>query len=288
MTLSHAAITCEDRYTVVNGLRFHYRVVGDVDAPPILVLHGIMGHSREWDALVDSLASTWRVFAIDQRGHGETEWATEYSPAVMADDVIRFVEREELAPVPIVGHSMGGMAAMLAAVGRPELVEQLPVVDVGPTTVRGDLAASLQRFVEALASASYDTVDQATAEWSGNPFARPHLVRHFVVHNLIARDDGKLAWRFDGQGLRHFFANVNETELWCAVDSIRCPVIVIRGEHSPALPPATADEMIRRLVVGRPGVVPHAAHDLGVEQPETVARLAESFFRPPAPRRDDP
>lgn len=109
------ASTTEDRSIAVRDLTFHYRTTGDSAAPPVVMLHGIMGHARERHALVQSLASTNRMYVVDQRGHGRTDWAAHYSPSAMAVDVIALVEALELEHPRVIGHSMGGMAAMIAA-----------------------------------------------------------------------------------------------------------------------------------------------------------------------------
>jgi pimeloyl-ACP methyl ester carboxylesterase len=259
-------------------LRFHYRVVGDRAAPPVVMLHGIMGHSREWDVLVESLASTYLVIVVDQRGHGETQWASEYTAAVMADDLIALIEQLGLVEPRVVGHSMGAMAAMLAAARRPELVRQLVIVDVGPDTVSGQLAIELAEFLRGLARASYGSVDEALAQWEANPFVRRDLLEHYVEHNLVPGRDGRLVWRFDGVGLARFFAGVSDRELWDAVDHIVCPVLLVRGEHSPALSSSTARAIVHRSADARLTVIPNASHDLGVERPEAVAGAASTFF----------
>ena len=268
----------EDRYVKVRNLRFHYRVVGDPSNPPVVVLHGIMGHAREWDVLVGVLAATHRVFAVDQRGHGESDWVEEYTASVMADDLLALVEALDLRRPSVIGHSMGAMAAMLAAARRPEMVGRLVVIDIGPDSVSSELAHQLRQFVQSLAAASYGSVDEALAVWTGDPLIQPRLLRHYVEHGLVADADGRYAWRFDGLGLMQFFDGVGEHELWDAVDHIECPVLVVRGEHSPILSVETASEMVRRLSDGRLAVIPNGSHDLGVQQPEAVGDAAARFL----------
>jgi pimeloyl-ACP methyl ester carboxylesterase len=97
------ASTTEDHSISVRDLTFHYRTIGDPAAPPVVMLHGIMGHAREWDVLVQTLASTHRIYVVDQRGHGRTDWAEHYSASAMADDLIALVEALELAHPTIIG-----------------------------------------------------------------------------------------------------------------------------------------------------------------------------------------
>ena len=273
------ASTTADGNIAVRDLTFHYRATGDPAAPPVVMLHGIMGHAREWDVVVQSLASTYRVYAVDQRGHGLTDWAEHYSATAMADDLIALVEALELDHPSVIGHSMGGMAAMLAAARRPDLIDRIVVIDIGPDSVSGPLAAELREFVHTLGTSTYGSIDEAVAQWSGDPMARPHLVRHYVEHGLTSCDDQRLKWRFDGAGLAQFFDEVSEAELWGAVDRITCPVLLVRGEHSPVLSADTAAEMVRRFADGQLVVIGDGAHDLGVQQPEAVASAAAHFLR---------
>ncbi len=133
---------------------------------------------------------------------------------------------------------------------------------------------------EAMAAMSYATVDEATAEWqAGNPLARPELLRNYVTHALEPGPDGRLRWGFDARGLRAFSAGVSPEELWAAIDGVRCPSLVVRGEHSPVTTPAQAATVAERL--GQRTDVAEIAgggHDLGVEQPEAVADAVLDFL----------
>jgi pimeloyl-ACP methyl ester carboxylesterase len=265
-------------FVTVDGRRLHHRDIGHPSAPVTVLLHGIMGHCREWDVLVEALLPDNRIVVVDQRGHGHSDWADTYTGSALADDLIGVIEALALDHPAVIGHSMGGMAAMLAAARRPSLFERLLVIDVGPATVSGDMADGLRQFVQALGAASYGSVDDACGAWSGDPLAQPALLRHYVEHCLMTSPDGRLVWRFDGRGLTGFFDGIDEQELWDAVDHVDCPVLLVRGEHSPALSPATAAEMTRRFRDARLVVIPDGGHDLGVQQPEAVGAVARRFL----------
>jgi pimeloyl-ACP methyl ester carboxylesterase len=280
---SSARPAAVDRDVRVNGLRLHYRELGDPEAPPVLVVHGIMGHSWEWDTLLAALADDFRVLAVDQRGHGASDWAADYSAAVLADDLTELISRVAPAPVGLIGHSLGGMAAVLVAARRPDLVERLVVIDVGPETLSSDFGtAELPEVLAAMARATYSDPEEALQEWlAGDPFAREPLLRHYVEHCLVARADGRLVWRFDGAGLaRQAAAGITtEQQLWDAVDRIAAPTLLVRGEQSPLLSRASADRVVRRLARGRLVEIAGGAHDLGVQRPEVVAARTLEFLR---------
>ena len=269
-----------DRFVEVNGLSVHYREAGDPGSPTLVFLHGIMGHSREWDTLVVSLANDFRVVAIDQRGHGETDWAKDYTAATMAEDLAELIQTIG-PPVHVAAHSMGAMAACICAANRPDLIRRLVMIDIGPDSLTTDWALQeLPVMLAGMDEARYPDVQTAVDEWlAADPLSREPLQRNYVQHNLVRRADGSLTWRFDAAGLVQFATEgVREDELWSAIDRIVAPTLLIRGEQSPLLSRSTAQEMIRRLSDGRLIEVPDAAHDVGVEQPEAVAGATLEFL----------
>lgn len=269
----------EGALVVDDGARLHHRTVGPPGASPVVVLHGIMGHSREWDDLVARLAAHHRVTTIDQRGHGRSSWGGPYEVERMAADVAAVCEHLDLSAATLVGHSMGGMVGLVLAEQRPDLVGHLVLVDVAPGTIETPLAAELAAWLPQLAEARYATVDEALAEWlDGDPFARPDLLRGYVAHCLVADDEGRLRWRFDGHGLVSFITDgVRPARLWQAIDAVEQPTLLVRGRHSPAVDSDAAAEVLERLGRGALAEVDDAAHDLGVQQPEAVADAVLAF-----------
>lgn len=286
-TATRTRTTTEEEEVLVNGVRLRVRQVGEQGAPPLLFLHGIMGHRRDWDAFIDLVAGQYRVVAPDQRGHGRSEWARPYRVADMTDDAIALIEHLRLGPVPIVGHSMGAMVALGVAARRPDLVDRLVAVDIVPESMATDFAAQMPEMFAAMAAASYPSVDAAVTEWqSGNPLARTDLLRNYVTHALVRGPDGRLRWGFDAWGLRSFPAGVTIEELWAAIDAADRPALLVRGEHSPITTRRQVQAVARRLGDARVVEIPAGGHDLGVEQPEAVAEAVLDFLpahRPGAP-----
>ncbi|MCY1126169.1 alpha/beta fold hydrolase [Frigidibacter sp. RF13] len=99
--------------------------------PPLLIVHGLFGSARNWGAIQKRMAADRRVVAVDQRNHGESFRAATQSYHDMADDIAEVIESEGRS-MDVVGHSMGGKAAMMLALTRPELVYRLVVADIAP------------------------------------------------------------------------------------------------------------------------------------------------------------
>lgn len=105
----------------------------DTAHPPLLIVHGLFGSARNWGAIARRMADKRRVVVADMRNHAESFWSASHSYPDMAGDLAEVIENEGRA-MDVVGHSMGGKAAMLLALTRPELVNRLVVADIAPVS----------------------------------------------------------------------------------------------------------------------------------------------------------
>ena len=121
-----------DRYLLVNGLRLHLLDWGGDGRPPLLLLHGFTGHAHAWDTLSIALQPHFHVYALDQRGHGDSDPADVYNPMVAFEDLSGVVDQLRLSPLIMVGLSMGGRNALYFTSKRPHDVQKLVTVDIGP------------------------------------------------------------------------------------------------------------------------------------------------------------
>ncbi|MGW1373647.1 alpha/beta fold hydrolase [Streptomyces sp. NPDC002446] len=120
------------RKVQVGEVRLAYRVWGEEDAPPAVLLHCLGEDGEDWRGLVGRLAGTHRVFALDQRGHGHSDWPGEYGFECWRDDAIGFLQALGLERVTLIGHSLGAVTALLLAAQRPELVARLVLEEAAP------------------------------------------------------------------------------------------------------------------------------------------------------------
>src|SRR5437868_6315120 len=121
-----------DQFITLNGLRFHYLEWPHAGAQTMLLVHGFAGHALSWDVFAEAMAAHYRVLAIDQRGHGETEWADEYGSEQSVADLSAFIDALDLQHIILVGHSMGGRNAILYLSRRPDKVDKFILIDMGP------------------------------------------------------------------------------------------------------------------------------------------------------------
>lgn len=114
------------------GIRLAYRVWGDPSAPPVVLAHGRSADSRTWTRIAENLAAEHRVYAVDFRGHGLSDWPGRYSFELFRDDLHAFLEVRNLSGATVIGHSLGGAAAYLLAERQPGLIGRLVIEEAPP------------------------------------------------------------------------------------------------------------------------------------------------------------
>ena len=129
MTTANPAGT--SRYLTANGLTHHYREWGDPSGPPLVMLHGTGHCAGVWGYCARRLAGDFRVMAFDQRGHGGTEDpAGGWTFQALAEDLLAILDRLGLEGAAVVGHSSGGLAAIMADSMRPGAIGKAVLAEV--------------------------------------------------------------------------------------------------------------------------------------------------------------
>lgn len=115
----------------VNGIGLYYEITGQ--GPPLLFIHGLGSSSQDWEEQMSFFSNDYNVITVDVRGHGKSDKPEgPYSIQLFAEDIAAFVQTLDVAPVHIVGISMGGMIAFQLAVSCPELLKSMTIVNSGP------------------------------------------------------------------------------------------------------------------------------------------------------------
>ena len=162
---------------------------------PLLIVHGFLGMSDNWKSLAGQYASAgFRVHAVDMRNHGKSFRSDDFTYYDMAADLLHYCDAHGLETVSVIGHSMGGKAAMFFATQHPERVEKLVIADIGPKYYaphHQDILAGLNA-IDFSARPSRAEVEQVL---SG--YITDFGTRQFLMKNLYWETPGQLAFRFN-------------------------------------------------------------------------------------------
>lgn len=237
----------ESRYYESHRLRLHYVVWSDppgADKPPLLLIHGNRDHARNWDFVARAMVDRYTVYAVDLRGHGDSQWAIggEYSFPEFTLDVARLVERiSNDGPVTLIGHSLGGGVAMQYAGLFPHKVAKLVSVEGwGPRIhERRPADVRMREWIAHMADLDrrtprrYATIDDAVARMrEENPHLTPEMARHLTVHGVRQNEDGTYSWKFDNYVRTHSPFEFNMEDARTIWNGIRCPILLIKGAES--------------------------------------------------------
>ena len=270
----------QDKLVMLNGLRFHYRDWGHADAPPLVLLHGYSSHARAWDTFARALAPHFRIYALDQRGHGETGWTDDYSAERMIEDVAAFVRALRLDRFDLLGLSMGGRNAYGYAARHQETLKRLVIVDIGPET---PAAGSARIRRGALANDIFDTPEDAyAAARAGNALAPEAELRARTLNGLILLGDGRWTYRYD-KALRapdRPLPQPDAAEHWGMLQRIATPTLLVRGAQSDVLDAEVARKMTEVMPNCTLVTVPDAGHSIPLDNPQGFIAAVKPFLVP--------
>lgn len=261
-----------DATLTLNGLRFHYRDWGDPQAPAVVLLHGYTSHARSWDTIAHQLSDRFRVLALDQRGHGESDLASDYDEQRLIEDLAAFVDALRLDSFAVVGFSIGGFAAASYAVLHPERGSRMVLAECFAKETSADAAAHIAAL-RALPTA-YDGPEEMAAAQAAAAFCplAPHAseeeLRRWMVGGLAEGPDGRWSWRYDPV-LRVPGApgRLNPSpEIFAArLAQVPRPMLLVVGDESFAA--AGAREMAPLNPRARLAVLPKTGHWVPLDNP---------------------
>lgn len=260
-----SAVRYRSNNVVMRHQRFHYLEWGEPGRPEILLLHGSNQSAHSFDLVSLHLADRFHVYALDQRGHGDSEWAkdSDYSSSAMGRDAASFIETMGLDHLIVVGHSMGGQNAMRLALEHPDRVRKLVLVDIGPE-VSADGAKVIRRFVTE--TREFDDIDHFVDRVQQyDPYrSRTHIERT-VRYNLLRRADGKFISKHDhGPRLKATGEHRRQGDRFTLddVQDLPMPLLIIRGADSAILTAEAAQRFADAVPDARLLTVPAAGHNV--------------------------
>ncbi len=255
---------------------------------PMVLLHGHGNEAHLWDDFVLCVAPHYRVIAVDQRGHGDSDWDPEgrYDIDSMADDLEAITDALGIDRFVLIGFSMGGRVSMTFGGRHPERLAGLVLVDIGPEVdPRGTsrIGSEMAEHREPVFASIEEYAQMLSLNY---PAGQRDALLRMARHGLRQRDDGRYELKMDPllRGARPSSEDAQsaeattEKEAWSALARITCPTLVVRGAASDILSPDTADKMVDEVLQnGQLAIVPQAAHSVATDNPKGFEEAVAEF-----------
>jgi pimeloyl-ACP methyl ester carboxylesterase len=270
-----------DRTVLIEHLRFRYLDWGNEELHPILFLHGGALTAHTWDLCCLALRDKFHCIALDQRGHGDSDWAPDanYSIVAQREDVRGFADQLGLDRFVLVGMSMGAINALAFANHYPEKLSALVLIDAGPG-VRRPGSRRIRDFVNGGAEpASLDAIIERALAF--NPRRDPKILRRSLMHNLRQGPDGNWSWKYDRRRFQQMDRDAHVAErrgLAEGLAKITCPTLVVRGAESDVFHEEDAERLAQRLPNGRYVTIPRAGHTVQGDNPKGLVVELRRFL----------
>jgi pimeloyl-ACP methyl ester carboxylesterase len=267
----------------LNGLRIHYFEWSGVGRRPLVLMHGLRDYAYYWQDCANRLLNEFHIFSPDIRGHGESEFAPGgYGVWSLASDLAAFVDAIGLERFDLLGLSLGSRVAMGYARENSLRLKHLLLADMGPQMAKvGARGLKDDMTAKADIPPSTFTLDEAREfyhkQWPS--LDEPSIAR-LIQNSLVQAEDGSYSNRYDRRladvTTKAAIPEINY--LWDSLTRVRCPALVLRGEHSPILDDEISSRMVRSLPNGRLYVFPDTGHSLPRLRPEEFVTVARSFL----------
>ena len=272
----------DSHHVILRGMRFHYLDWGTRGRPPMLFLHGGGLNVHTWDLVCAALKPERHCLALDQRGHGDSEWSPvmDYATESHAEDLDAFVSHRGLDRFVLVGMSLGGANALAWAGRHSDRLAALVLVDVGPEVRQ----AGVRKIAAFTSEATpLDSVDDFIAKaLAFNPRRDATLLRRSLLHNLRRMPDGKWMWKYDqrhrGRAMDPAAAARRRELLWSAVSKVSCPTLVVRGAESDVFYDEDAERLAGALPDGRWVKIANAGHTVQGDNPAGLLVALRQFL----------
>ena len=271
-------------FTTPEGVRLHYLDWGG-DGPPMLFIHPTGFHAHVWDSYVAHFRDRFRCYAVDTRGHGDSDRPGVYNWDAMAGDIVALVDALDLREITGVGHSGGGTSIAVLAGRRPERMRRAVLIDpififldlrrAGVSENRLEMASRKRRMVWPSRQAMIES-------YGGRPPFNawlPENLANYVNYGVYDQPDGTVILKMPGEHEAEVFHQaafgLDPEEI---LRAIRCPTLVVAGAESEAFPHDRAERTVSLLAQGDLHSIPGEGHFAPFSRTPDVIAAIDRFI----------
>lgn len=240
------------------------------DLPPLMIVHGLYGSARNWGVIAKRLSDSRQVIAVDLRNHGQSPWHDSHTYPEMANDLAEVVMAHG-GQMDVIGHSMGGKAAMMLALNHPGAVRRLLVADIAPVSYGHDQ----NQFIKAMRTVDLETLERRSeAEAQLAKAGVDPALQSFFTQSLDIKNK---QWRLNLDALEDQMPNVLAFPE--AIDtSFAGPALFLSGTNSDYVKPEYRPQIKSLFPAAKFAKIPGAGHWLHAEKPREFEAAARTFL----------
>lgn len=257
--------------------------------PAVIIVHGLYGASDNWVTIARELSTRFEVFLVDQRNHGRSPHSTEHSYELMKEDLLEFMDAQNIPQAVLIGHSMGGKTVMHLAKDYPERVSSLIVIDIAPvsyleTAMKRRHSINHFQILEAMQAINFSQVKgRAEVEESLAKRIPEERIVKFLMKNLHRNEDNSFNWSLNVDALMAnlpaILDGLNEKDFAKGRGITGFPVLFIRGAKSDYISKEVFNDIILTIFpVAELVSIPDAGHWVHAEQPALLIKTLLYFI----------
>ena len=255
-------------------MQLNYKVYGAGE--PLIILHGLFGTADNWQTLAKIWAADYTVFALDMRNHGRSPFSDSHTYNDLTEDLLEFMEQHWIYKTHLLGHSMGGKAAMHFAAQHEDRLDKLIIADIGTKAYNGghESVFAALRAIDLTQKPARKTVEAQLATYLTDDAA----TRLFLLKNLSRNaESGNLEWKINIPVLWQNYLDIVGN---IAIDTpITVPTLFLRGGNSTYITDADWLILQQKFVQARLQTIPDAGHWLHADNPTAFAAAVGLFLQ---------
>jgi esterase len=282
----------EASYITIDNLKLQYYDWGNGTKPVLLFLVGAHGHPIYWSSIVNYFKDKYHCIALTARGHAGSQWAdpTHYTTQDFVTEQASFIDALNIKKLFIIGASLGGRHGAFYAATHPERVDKLIISDMPPefnTEWKARWKREFSMVKEEIGS--FAELLQLIRGRS-NPFVPEEKVREYAAFALRELPGGRLAWKHDTEmekaiyrscfeeGQAILLGRKPEIDWWYLLTQVRCPTLIIRGDHSTILDHETIQKMVTVMSKAEMVEIEGTGHIAYWDKPDEYNKIVERFL----------